>query len=73
MLQNISISALFTFIKAVFKVAKVEVGLGILAKMLEYIMEAKRFVWAKGEVKGLVWDLSVTGIGSMTADHIMAL
>lgn len=44
-----------------------------MTSFLEYLFDNKKFIWIKGEAKGLIWDLTVIGIKNLSANHIISL
>ena len=74
MVQNISVSALFALVEALFQFGQIMESFQIFEALLQYLFEEKKFLWIKGkDVRGLVWDLVVIGIKNFSANHIIGL
>jgi hypothetical protein len=49
MVQNISVSALFALMEALFQFGKITESFLILEALLQYLFEEKKFLWIKGK------------------------
>lgn len=72
MIQNISVSALFTLIQLLFKFGTIDICFYIVNTFLQVLFENKVFIWIKAyqQIKGLIWDLAVTSIKYFAIEHI---
>lgn len=63
-IQNISVSCLFSLTETLFGLEKKEKESHmVLENWLEFLFRSKKFLWIKdSELNGMVWDLIVAGV-----------
>jgi hypothetical protein len=63
-IQNISVSCLFSLTETLFGLKKKEKESHmVLENWLEFLFRSKKFLWIKdSELNGMVWDLIVAGV-----------
>ena len=63
-IQNISVSCLFSLTETLFGLEKKEnESHMVLENWLEFLFRGKKFLWIKdSELNGMVWDLIVAGV-----------
>jgi hypothetical protein len=71
MIQNISVSALYSLTQIVFSSQNTKGSSVILEQMLEYLFNGKKFLWIKDkDLTGMVWDLVNIAIKSFPKERL---